>query len=75
MDGKEKPIFPADNLPNNLRTEHFTGREKNIEKIHDCLGVDSPTLRKFNIYGRRGIGKTQVSSRTLGFPCPMGRLD
>jgi tetratricopeptide (TPR) repeat protein len=61
MDGSEKAIFPVDNLPTH-RTPHFTGRIKEIDRIHAWLGVEQNTrLRTFLIYGRRGIGKTQIA--------------
>jgi tetratricopeptide (TPR) repeat protein/Cdc6-like AAA superfamily ATPase len=61
MDGSEKAIFPVDNLPTH-RTAHFTGRRKEIDRIHAWLGVEQNTrLRTFLIYGRRGIGKTQIA--------------
>lgn len=61
MDGSEKAIFPLELLPP-LRADHFTGRDKDLEKIHAWLGVkENPPIRTYTIYGRRGIGKTQVS--------------
>ena len=60
MDGAEKAIFPLDTLPP-LRADNFIGREKDLEKIHDWLGLqENPSVRTYTIYGRRGIGKTQV---------------
>lgn len=61
MDGGESAIFPLETLPP-LRADHFTGREKDLENIHEWLGLqESPAIRTYTIYGRRGIGKTQVS--------------
>ena len=59
-DGSEKAIFPVSVLPP-LRMDHFTGREKDLQSIHQYLGLEeTPALRTYTIYGRRGIGKTQV---------------
>jgi Cdc6-like AAA superfamily ATPase len=61
MDGGEKAIFPLDTLPP-LRADHFIGREKDLDNIHEWLGQqETPAIRTYTIYGRRGIGKTQVS--------------
>lgn len=61
MDGSEKANFPVDNLPV-IKTDSFTGRSKEIDKIHSWLGVsDNKRLRTYLIYGRRGIGKTQIA--------------
>ena len=60
MDDGEKAIFPLDTLPP-LRADQFIGREKDLEYIHDWLALqENPPVRTYTIYGRRGIGKTQV---------------
>ena len=60
-DGSEKAIFPLEMLPQ-FHTEHFIGRVKDIEKIHSCLSpAEAQKLRKYHIYGRRGVGKTQLA--------------
>ena len=60
-DGAEKAIFPVESLPAH-RAEHFTGRDKEIETIFGHLGsAETSRLRTFLIYGRRGIGKTQIA--------------
>ena len=60
-DGAEKAIFPVGNLPP-FRTEFFTGRSQEIENIHERLGSpDASRLQTYLIYGRRGIGKTQIA--------------
>ena len=60
MDGGEKAIFPLDTLPP-LRADHFIGRQEDLDNIHDWLGLqENPAIRTYTIYGRRGIGKTQV---------------
>jgi tetratricopeptide (TPR) repeat protein len=62
MDGSERASFPVDNLPMVTKTDTFTGREKEMAKIHNWLGVPhSKRLRTYLIYGRRGIGKTQIA--------------
>jgi hypothetical protein len=63
-DCSEKAIFPISMLPP-LQTDRFTGREKELDNVHAWLGQDRatnelPALRNYTIYGRRGIGKTQV---------------
>lgn len=43
---------------------HFTGREEEIESIGNALGVvcnNAPT--RYAIYGRAGLGKTQLASK------------
>lgn len=61
MDGSEKAIFPVENLPL-TKTQNFTGRSNEIENIHSWLGTtDNKRLRTYLIYGRRGIGKTQIA--------------
>ncbi|RMZ87885.1 hypothetical protein DV736_g4887, partial [Chaetothyriales sp. CBS 134916] len=60
-DGTEKAIFPVDNLPK-FRSDVFIGRQEDITKIHEELGDREPgKIRKYHIYGRRGIGKTQIA--------------
>ena len=61
MDGSEKAIFPVDTMPTH-KTKYFTGRSEEIERIHAWLGIPENTrLRTYLIYGRRGIGKTQIA--------------
>jgi AAA ATPase domain len=53
--------FPVDNLPN-IRTDQFFGREASIERIDKHLGDwADERLRTYLIYGRRGVGKTQIA--------------
>jgi hypothetical protein len=55
--------FPVDNLPRIL-TENFFGREAQIDLVERNLGADMQQLEKlrvYTIYGRRGIGKTQIA--------------
>jgi hypothetical protein len=60
-DGAEKALFPVQCLPA-FHTKHFTGREEGIDSIHERLGsTEVNRLQTYLIYGRRGIGKTQVA--------------
>ena len=45
-----------------VRRKLSSGREKEIDKIHDWLGqTEASRVRSYLIYGRRGIGKTQIA--------------
>jgi hypothetical protein len=60
-DGAEKALFPVQCLPA-FHTKYFTGRDKEIDSIHERLGSpDVNRLQSYLIYGRRGIGKTQIA--------------
>lgn len=53
--------FPCIDVPFG-QNEHFYGREDVLKKIHGHLDWrGSEGLRTFTIYGRRGVGKTQVA--------------
>jgi ATP-dependent Lon protease len=53
--------FPVDNLPKIL-TSNFFGRQAQIDQIEKHLGAqDESRLRVYTIFGRRGIGKTQIA--------------
>ena len=53
--------FPCVDLPFS-QNEHFYGREDVLKKIQSHLDWrGSERLRTFTIYGRRGVGKTQVA--------------
>ena len=61
-DGSEKAIFPVSVLPG-IKVENFTGRLDDIERLHKWLGSPDPsTIRKYHIYGRRGIGESHPSA-------------
>lgn len=63
MDGSEKAIFPVDNLPP-IEIRNFCGRAQDIDGLHKELSKpDDHTIRKYHIYGRRGIGKTAISPK------------
>jgi hypothetical protein len=62
QDGAEKAVFPVESLPGHFRINFFTGRNKEIENIHDRLRAnENNRLQTYLIYGRRGIGKTQIA--------------
>jgi hypothetical protein len=53
--------FPVQVLPK-TRIETFYGREAQIDEIDAYLGNQQlDRLRTFTIYGRKGIGKTQIA--------------
>ena len=53
--------FPVQVLPK-TRVETFYGRDAQIDEIDAYLGNHHlDRLRTFTIYGRRGIGKTQIA--------------
>ena len=53
--------FPVQVLPK-TRIETFYGREAQIDEIDAYLGNQQlDRVRTFTIYGRRGIGKTQIA--------------
>ncbi len=59
-DGSEKAIFPVEMLPQ-FHTETFIGRQKDLDKIHRWLDHSEPgKIRKYHVYGRRGIGGSMV---------------
>lgn len=44
------------------RNERFYGRADELKKIDEYLGArDITTLRTYTIYGRRGVGKTDLA--------------
>jgi hypothetical protein len=60
-DGAEKALFPVQCLPA-FHTKFFTGRNKEIDSIHGRLAsTEVHKLQSYLIYGRRGIGKTQIA--------------
>jgi Cdc6-like AAA superfamily ATPase len=59
------------NEARNRLSPHFTGREEEIKHIRNALGVpcdNAPT--RYAIYGRAGLGKTQLASKyaELSYP-------
>lgn len=58
----EKAAFPLAILPF-ARNQKFYGREKELKSIDHFLGHsrNNPSLRTFTLYGRRGVGKTEIA--------------
>jgi hypothetical protein len=57
----EYTAFPVQRLPD-IWAQFFYGREAQIDKINEYLGrPELERLRTYLIYGRRGIGKTQIA--------------
>ena len=53
--------FPVDNLPKIL-TDNFFGRQAQLDQIEKHLGdQEVESLRVYTIFGRRGVGKTQIA--------------
>lgn len=58
---KKLGLFRVEILPS-IQTEISYGREAEIQKIHQYVGTrDIQRLRTCLIYGRRGVGKTQIA--------------
>jgi tetratricopeptide (TPR) repeat protein len=62
---KDKPDFPGAlppiwNVPHN-RNPNFTGREKELAKIHDALAQGGTMALVQPIHGLGGVGKTQLA--------------
>ena len=61
QDPNDFTAFPVDNVPQQLRKK-FYGRDASLRKIDACLGdQNNEALRTYLIYGRRGVGKTQIA--------------
>jgi len=57
----EPGVFPNIILPFS-QNPRFYGREAELEKIEKYLSPkDDQSLRTFTIYGRRGVGKTEIA--------------
>jgi len=56
-------LFPVRNVPF-PQNPNFFGRKEELNRIFECLSPktkeDNETLRIYAIYGRRGIGKTEL---------------
>jgi hypothetical protein len=60
-ESEENAKFPLLSVPYQSNTKFF-GRAKQLEKLHQYLAPkERPSLRTFTIYGRRGIGKTEIA--------------
>ena len=59
----ESGAFPMDMLPHPQNMKFF-GRKDELNKIDQCLRPDPDhpaKLRTYTIYGRRGVGKTELA--------------
>ena len=53
--------FPVDNLPKILM-DNFFGRQAQLDQVEKHLGYQKiENLRVYTIFGRRGVGKTQIA--------------
>jgi hypothetical protein len=60
-DPNDFTAFPVDNVPDQLRKK-FYGRDASLRRIDACLGDRKvQAVRNYLIYGRRGVGKTQIA--------------
>jgi hypothetical protein len=60
-DPEERASFPLTMLPH-THNKKFYGRREELAKIDKYLSWENnPALRTFSIYGRRGVGKTQIA--------------
>jgi hypothetical protein len=58
---EEHASFPIKFLPKE-RNENFYGRQEELERINNYLDPRyNPNLRTYTIYGRRGVGKTDIA--------------
>ena len=53
-------VYPCVSLPAR-RNENFFGREEQLEEIDSYLNPRIRQLRTYTIYGRRGVGKTNIA--------------
>lgn len=56
----DSDVFPCVFLPSQ-RNEKFYGREEQLEEIDSYLNPRVRQLRTYTIYGRRGVGKTNIA--------------
>ena len=56
----DSDVFPCVWLPSK-RNEKFYGREDQLREIDSYLDPGSKRLRTYMIYGRRGVGKTNIA--------------
>jgi AAA+ ATPase superfamily predicted ATPase len=58
---EERANFPLNMLPH-AHNKNFYGRKEELAKIDKYLKWEGNVpLRTFSIYGRRGVGKTQIA--------------
>jgi hypothetical protein len=67
----EPALFPIRMLPYR-KNPRFYGREAELDKINQALDWNNPQnapLRTYTIYGRRGVGKTELALE-YSYKCP-----
>lgn len=57
---EETAVFPIQMIPRN-RNVNFYGRQAELKNIKEFLGHEAKNLRTYTIYGRRGVGKTDLA--------------
>lgn len=57
---EEHVTFPIAMIPRN-KNDNFFGRADELKNINDFLGHRATNLRTYTIYGRRGVGKTDIA--------------
>jgi predicted ATP-dependent serine protease len=57
---EEHVTFPI-TMIQRTRNENFFGRQDELKNINEFLGQKATNLRTYTIYGRRGVGKTDIA--------------
>jgi hypothetical protein len=57
---EETAVFPIRMIPRN-KNVNFYGRQVELKNITEFLGHEAKNLRTYTIYGRRGVGKTDLA--------------
>jgi hypothetical protein len=57
---EEHVTFPIAMIPR-AKNENFFGRVDEMKNMDDFLGHEATNLRTYTIYGRRGVGKTDIA--------------
>jgi hypothetical protein len=57
---EEHVTFPIDMIPR-AKNENFFGRVDEMKNMDEFLGHKATNLRTYTIYGRRGVGKTDIA--------------
>jgi hypothetical protein len=61
LEPEEHATFPIMMVPRG-RNENFYGRQEELQRIDQYLDYrGNPQLRTYTIYGRRGVGKTDIA--------------
>lgn len=61
---EDTAVFPIKMLPPRSKNSNFYGRERELEKINEALdwrNHNNLPLRTYTVYGRRGVGKTELA--------------